>query len=210
MEFAINTYTPAPDKPARVKRQKCGPGTMQPRRSITGPLLYPLLLEASAFEDDPEWKTLMQKAAHGEFVNKSIRYDGKAMYKSGPTTIVEQMPRDPAQLARRFVLFHAKHEGISTERDILSKDRMRESIVDKNVELSWDICHKTMKTSRLVDFAKRNTKTLAEADDLLAVLYTANASKLLNKDSVSMINNSIVDISVIAYNEKSNQWYIRS
>lgn len=209
MEFVTNTYTPAPDKPSRVKRQKCGPGTMQPRKTVTKPLIFPQLLEASAFVNDPEWVALLQNAARGDFVNKFIRYDGKTMCKTD-TCVREQMPSDPKQLAARFILFHKRHEGISTKHDTESQDKRRDDISDQNIELTWDVCHKTMKTSRLVDFAKRKCDTTAEVDAMLAVLYTANVNKILTRNTVTMCNNSIVSISVIDHDTESNQWYIRS
>lgn len=211
MNFTTNTYTPGAET---VKQRACAssPTNKVQSNGLTKkvnnkPVLFPQLQEASLSVNDKDWRNLLLRASRGEFLNKFIYYDGVYMCKKD-TGVRELMPKDSTMLAKKFISFHKRYEGITSSNDIRKQDKIRNDIACQEVNLSWDICHAEMKQSRLIEFAHRTCKTYESAVDMIAVLRAADSCKLLTKYTVTMDNNKISNVSCITYNKQTRRWYI--
>lgn len=197
MSFGTNTYTPRPDKPV---------GRAAPRKQVEKRVLYPEFIEAMQYTDDPEWLATLNNAARGVFANKSLYYEG-GFLANRQVRARMKMPDDPKLLAQKFILFHKKHAGINTKKESNTQESARCKVGSSIEPLTWDTCHKSMKMSRLSDYAMRNTQSPEENVELLAVLHVAYDSKKLNDRTVGMTNNTIHTITVINQTPKG-VWYV--
>lgn len=205
MMIPPNKHTPAPDRPLRNKREFLRGA--QARKIANKPIIHQSLMEASVYTDDSEWVALIKAAARGEFINKSLSYDGNYMYKKDKE-VREAMPSDPKDLCRKFILFHKRYEGICTKDDNDNQDRRNCEMSEQDVQLTWDMCYKSMRLSRLTEYAFRTCASEKEKDELIAVLQAAYWSKMLDKNTVKMHNNVIESISVVSRNPENGKWYI--
>jgi hypothetical protein len=224
MNFKSSVYTPAPEtfagvdtgpkKPTHSRGKLPAISTVDsteesilPKKIRVMPVKYHQFYDAAEYIPDEYWKCEILKASRGIFT-KPVEFDGEYLVNKVDNAR-ELLPDKPRDIARRFKSFCSKHAKMFSSTDLTQTTALRTALASQIILLDWDLCHRRMKQLRLTDYAARVTESKEEASDLTAVLRTADALKMLTKNTVSMSNNIITNVSCVDRSEVTGLWYIK-
>jgi hypothetical protein len=193
-------YTSTPRVMPSNKRKNLNKASNASLRIQKKPLVHRIFEDATEFTTDRYWKDTLIAAARGEFVQKSIFFDGQYLCKTKKRGVGKELipPNDPCKACSAFIKFHREHVSVLSSTDLNNAQRDRNECTDEDTPIEWGNCGRKFRHSLLCSYVEKLSADSILSSDTCKALETdlillAN-NGLLNSKNVEIHNNEICSI----------------
>lgn len=184
----------------------------------TGKIIYPIFKEAIPFADnDPFWIKILNDASEGIFP-KIYRYkDGMLTYKQKTKPFSKEICQDDPVLCLQNIQDSMRSSGFysSKDNDIKVEEINHLRDEESKVVLEWGKI-RSKKFRRILiskyvsQLGEKYKLTDLELSKLINLTRILNSVGMVNKSTVDMSNNQIVDITILCYDPYLRDFFIDS
>lgn len=168
---------------------------------------YPNFEAASAYVEDPYWKTILRNCARKKFPRGFIYEDGILRHRGNNISIV--LPDDAYAIAQTSIYFFQENGKLYSKRDQEIRKRRDEDVIISqliNASNDWTCISrsKNRRATYIHDYIERRYSELPQSvrDELYTQINVGFETKFITKEHVHLQNGQIVNIDGIDANQK--------